>query len=82
MTSFIVDIWKRIENKPKKPKKSWSSSAARGVSRRNGFIMPLGQDFFGRESGTAPVQQLYDYKTFTHRPDVQLFIYSFSLITH
>ena len=38
-------------------KKSWSSTAAREVSSRNGFTKPLGQDFFGRDSVIAPVQE-------------------------
>ena len=36
-------------------KKSWSSIAAREVSSHNGFTIPLDQDFFGQESGIAPV---------------------------
>ena len=81
MKAVPAGVVERLEH-DKTLKKSWSSTAAREVSSRNGFTMPLGQDFFGRESGIAPVQQLYHYKTFTHRPGVQLFIYSFSLITH
>jgi len=57
MKAIPAGVVERLEH-DKTRKMSWSSTAAREVSSRNGFIMLLGQDVFGRESGTAAALSL------------------------
>ena len=79
MKAITAGVVERLEH-DKTLKNFWSSTAAREISNRNSFTMPMGQDFLSRESEIAPVQQLYHYKhykTVMYRPGVQLSVFSY-----